>query len=352
MLARFSTAKCAISRLFEAWGSEILDFHPLAAGLARANEALPCDFTFRIGNRAFVVPTFKAVLLSPLAHQLLIADSTIDCLILPAISADDAALFSSLLDFGSWRPLEIRDDNMEGFYRLSESLGNAEIARHIFDVEFGREPLSLSNAVGRMVQKRRLGVDAKDEQELLASNFFKIGLSDWRNATAEDLCLIVRQSSLRLLNEDSLVRVVSTFGASDSRAELLGEVKCEFLSQRAIGKYLNLISLSDIGESHWTSISRRLRRDASPDMFGNRFLGKVIEHRGGVDFDGILRYLKGQHGGTIRAEVSIEASSHEYGDCYNVTNYDTRRIGTPAMPWIHGFDLISGLGVLQRAATA
>jgi hypothetical protein len=158
----------------------------------------------------------KAVLLSPLAHRLLIADSTIDCLTLSAISTDDAALFSDLLDFESETPLEIRDDNMEGLYRLSECLGNAEIAKHISEVEFGREPLSLSNAVGRMVRKRRLGVEAEEEQELLASNFFKVGLSEWGNSTADDLCLIVRRPSLRLLSEDSFVRVISTFGASGS----------------------------------------------------------------------------------------------------------------------------------------
>jgi hypothetical protein len=312
------------TRLFEARRSDMLEAHPLAAGLARAKEALPCDFTFFIGNRTFIIPTFQAVLLSPLAHRLLIADSTIDRLTLPAISADDAALFSNLLDFGSGGRLEIGDDNMEGLYRLSECLGNSEIAKQIFDFEFGREPLSLSNAIGRMVRKRHLGVEAKEEQELLASNFFKICLSDWANSTAEDLCLIVRRPSLRLLSEDSLVRVISGFCASSSRTELLGEVECEFLSQRGIDEYLNLISVSDIDESHWTSICRRLRRYVRPDLSGNRFVRKVLEHRGGADFDGILRHLKGQHNGNIQAAVSIEASSQEYGNCYDVTNYDSQ----------------------------
>jgi hypothetical protein len=38
----------------------MLDAHPLAAGLARANEAFPRDFTFRIGNRLFIIPSFQA----------------------------------------------------------------------------------------------------------------------------------------------------------------------------------------------------------------------------------------------------------------------------------------------------
>jgi hypothetical protein len=213
---------------------------------------------------------------------------------------------------------------MEGLYRLSESVGNAEIAKQVFDVEFGREPLSLSNAVGRMVRKQHLGVEAEEEQELLASNFFKICLSDWGNSTAEDLCLIVRRPSLRLLSEDSLVRVISGFSASSSRVELLGEVECEFLSQRGIDEYLNLISVSDIDESHWTSICRRLHRDVRPNLSGNRFFRKVLDHRGGADFDGILRHLKGQHGGNIRAAVSIQASSQECGNCFDVTNYDAQ----------------------------
>jgi hypothetical protein len=302
----------------------MLDAYPLATGLARAKETLPCDFTFLIGNRTFVIPTFQAVLLSPLAHRLLIADSTIDCLTLPAISAADAALFSSLLDFGSGKPLEIKEDNMEGLYRLSESLENSEIVRQVFDIEFGREPLSMSNAVGRMVRKRRLAVEANEEQELLASKIFNVGLSSWGNSTAEDLCLIVRRPSLRLLSDDSLVQVISTFGASASRVELLAEVKCEFLSQQGIEKYLNLISVSDINESHWTSICCRLRRDFQPNLSESRFVGNLIEHRGGADFDGILRYLKGHNGGNIRAAVSIEATSQECGDCYDVTNYDAK----------------------------
>jgi hypothetical protein len=116
--------------------------------------------------------------------------------------------------------------------------------------------------------------------------------------------------------------VISTFCASGSRIELLGEVKCEFLSQRGIDEYLNLISLSDINESHWTSICRRLRRDSRPDLSDSRFVAKVIEHRGGADFDGILCHLKRQHGGNIRAAMLIEASSHGQGNCYDVTNYE------------------------------
>jgi hypothetical protein len=47
---------------------------PIAAGLARAKETLPCDFTFLIHNGPLLIPTVQTLLLSPLAHRLLIAD--------------------------------------------------------------------------------------------------------------------------------------------------------------------------------------------------------------------------------------------------------------------------------------
>jgi hypothetical protein len=121
-LAAFSTRNYSRIRPFDTQQTAILDSQPFAAGLARANEALPGDFPFLIGNRAFVIPAIQAVLISPLAYRFLVNDSTIDGLTLPAISADDAALFSSLLHFGSGKRLEIRDDNKEGLDRLSESL--------------------------------------------------------------------------------------------------------------------------------------------------------------------------------------------------------------------------------------
>jgi hypothetical protein len=169
-----------------------------------------------------------------------------------------------------------------------------------------------------------LGIDANEEQELLASNFFKVGVSGWGNSTAEEMCSIVRRSSLRFFSEDSPVAVISTFGASGSPVELLGEVECEFLSQPGIDGYLNLISLSDIDETHWTSICCPLHRDVPPNLSGSQIVSRAIEHRGGADFDGILRHLKEQHGGNIRDAVSIEASPHDYGDRYNLTNYEAQ----------------------------
>jgi hypothetical protein len=265
-----------------------------------------------------------AIILSPLAHQLLFIDSTVDALTMSDISEDDAALFEKLKDFGSGHRLDIGGDKMPGLCRLTESLGNFDIAKMLFEFELGCEPLSLSNAVNRMILKRRLGVDGSEEHEFLASNFFKISIDCWGGSTSQDLILIVRRSSLRLLNEDSLVRVVSTLPPDPSRVELLGAVESEFLSVSGIEEYLKLISLGEMNESHWQSICRRLRRDVGPVLSGSRFIQSEIVHKGRQDFEGILYHLKQQHGGDIRSAVSIEASSFANGDPYQVTNYGAR----------------------------
>jgi hypothetical protein len=265
-----------------------------------------------------------AIILSPLAHQLLVIDSTVDALTVSDMSEDDVALFEKLKDFGSGHRLDIRGDKMSGLYRLTESLGNFEIAKVLFEFEVGCEPLSLSNGVNRMILKRRLGVDGSEEQEFLTLNFFKISIHCWGGSTSQYLISIVRRSSLRLLNEDSLVRVISTLPPDPSRVELLSAVESEFVSVSGIEEYLKLISLDEMNESHWQSICRRLRRDVGPVLSGNRFIQSEIVHKGRQDFEGILYYLKQQHGENIRSAVSIEASSLSYGDPYEVTNYGAK----------------------------
>jgi hypothetical protein len=172
-----------------------------------------------------------------------------------------------------------------------------------------------------MVLKRRLGIDRNEERKFLASNFFTISIDGWGGSTSEDLILIVRRSSLRLLNEDSLVRMISTLPPDPSRVEILSAVASEFLSVSGIDGYLKLISLCEINESHWQSICRRLPCDVRPILSVNRFVETPIEHTRSQTFEGILCYLKQQHGGNIRSVVSIDESPQGYGGPYEVTNY-------------------------------
>jgi hypothetical protein len=130
----------------------MLESHPLTLGLARVS--LPDDFHFIVGNRLYSLPKFEAMVLSPLADQVIASDPTNDRFAIPGVSGGDVDLFDDLIGFVSGRGLELSDWKVEGLYRLSECLGNAELSQLIFDFEFGREPLSLSNAVQRMVRKR------------------------------------------------------------------------------------------------------------------------------------------------------------------------------------------------------
>jgi hypothetical protein len=97
-----------------------------------------------------------------------------------------------------------------------------------------------------------------------------------------------------------------------------------------------MLSLLDLNEYHWQSICRRLR-DIRPVLPGSRFIGKLIEHRPGADFEGILTHLKAQNQGSVRAAVVIEASSHGKGDPYDVTKFGeqvTWFTGNPTKSWL------------------
>jgi hypothetical protein len=149
----------------------------------RVRASLPDDFFFIAGNRMCSLPKFQAMLLSPLADQLIALDPTIDRFTIPRVPDIDAELFEGLIGFASGRPLAVSESTVESFYPLSESLGNAELSRLILDFEFGREPLSLSNAVHRMVAKRRLGAGCSN-QEGIKSRLLRNDVEQFfRNAT-------------------------------------------------------------------------------------------------------------------------------------------------------------------------
>jgi hypothetical protein len=131
----------------------------------------------------------------------------------------------------------------------------------------------------------------------LALNFFRV--DNWEESTAEDLGAILCCSSLRLLTEDGLVRVIAALPPTPSRAALLWEVECEYLTEGGIADYLSMVSLLNLNEYHWQSICRRLSRDIRPVLPGSRFISKFIEHRPGADFEGILAHLKAQNADNV-----------------------------------------------------
>jgi hypothetical protein len=208
----------------------MLEVHWLTSGIARACETLPSDFTFIIGNKTFVVPKFIAIIMSPLAHQLLVADSTVDQFHVSNISDNETCLFTELKDFYTGQNVEVKSDKIEIYYRVLESIGNIDVAKAILDIEFGCDPLSVSNAVNRLGKKRRLCVDYSVEEEFIASKFFQFSSDSLNQLKCEYLISIVKRPSLQLSSEDSLLQVISTFEMSPCRDELLCLVECEFLS--------------------------------------------------------------------------------------------------------------------------
>jgi hypothetical protein len=249
---------------------------------------------------------------------------TVDHFHVSNINDDEAYLFTELKDLYTGQNDEVKSDKIEIYYRLLESIGNIDIAKAILDLEFGCDPLSVSNAMNRMGKKHRLCVDCSVEEEFVASKFFQFSGDSLNELKCEYWLRLVKPPSLQLSSEDSLLQVISTFELSPCRDELLSLVECEFLSCDGIEKYLTLISLSSINNIHWQSICRRLRHDVHPVIPTNRLIREWIEHKPGSDFEGILCHLKGLHSGNIRSAVSIDVSSCEYGDPYDVTNYGSQ----------------------------
>jgi hypothetical protein len=123
--------------------------------------------------------------MSPRVQIIRDSDATVNQFLLSDITKEDAALLGPLLDLARNQAIGINDGNIESLYRLSGSLGNSELTAAMFDFHFRGESLSLSNAIERIGQKRRLGLERNVDSEFLAKNLFRFSRDQLLRLAAE-----------------------------------------------------------------------------------------------------------------------------------------------------------------------
>jgi hypothetical protein len=174
--------------------------------------------------------------------------------------------------------------------------------------------------------KKENGRNIDEELEFISSHFYHLSSAELEKLKKMDIDVIERilnPETLCLEDEDSLFQFIASLGTEYSA--LYDFVECQFLSMRAMERFLSLISCEEINCCLWGSICRRLQcKISSRRVWESRFNIGTIAYSEGNESDGILRLLTRQCGGNVHQKgvVDITASSSYSGNCWQVANHE------------------------------
>jgi hypothetical protein len=280
------------------------------------------DFRFVSGSNSFICNRFQAAFISPRIAKLLSNDSTTDTF---SLTHSDSRSFSFLRALIRGDSIFFDNENIIFVENLLEDLGNLELSELVLNFVDEWKPLDLSNCVLRMNQKMRLGLEMNRECELIASKFSEINIESIRSL---DVCVlenILSFDSLRIENEDWLLKLIVELGSKCF--EMLGSVRFEYLSPSSIDLFFKNVRFEDINSDIWHQLWIRSRHRlvySSNELPRNRLTNCLTRSPQSVSlFSGLIHHLCDECHGNVhkRSVINITCSSSERNECWQVVNY-------------------------------
>jgi hypothetical protein len=223
-------------------------------GLGRVASISEHDFVFIGQCFEHRCSKFEAAFLSPRVHSLLLADRTVESIVLASGLAgnEEQRLFEAFVNLYIQKDagIVLNSKDRRGFLQLAHFLGNREIIDQLFR---GDDPVSLGNVCLRLIDKPAFDVPIDEEIDFASLHFSELDSEVVRGLDISILERIVSSPSLCLRDEDSLVDFIC-----NHQVLLLRYVQCEYLTCEGIKKLLAVVSLNDIDALMWESILRRL----------------------------------------------------------------------------------------------
>jgi hypothetical protein len=223
-------------------------------GLKSANRVGRKDFQFISGSDTFVCDRFQAMFVSPRIATLIETDPTID-----EFSLDHAnsRSFETLEQLICGDVIVVNETKVKVLIDLIEDLGNLELSESVLTFIESKTELDVSNCISRLNWKMRLNVNIVSEIEFIATH-----LSDFRVDAVRDIEIsivedILQQHSLRILNEDWLLKFIFELGSK--YFGLIGYVRFEFLNAESIDLFFNTISIDELNCDIWEGMKNRMR---------------------------------------------------------------------------------------------
>ena len=316
-----------------------------SSGMQRVCEHDHAKFRFYVGAREYECGIFEACFLSGRVSRLLLSDCTADSLYLDI--SDDGNVFDDFLKLGCGGSLVLDEDNIEVVKRICLCLDNVELYSEIVDFSIGSEAISKENVISRLCTKQAHCLDSSDEISFIGSHFYEFDISSLGHVCVNDLECILCSDDLKLKDENSLVDLIVSLCdemGGDEYYSLFRYVYLEYVDISHLNTYLSRVYPEHIDEGIWSCLCRCLRcqhdsKGLPLSPSGKRFVGEEYVFTEGSPFAGIISHLREECGGNVHQQgiVNITESSHNYNECYQVTDYDWRDFwGTDDRPnsWI------------------
>jgi hypothetical protein len=117
--------------------------------------------------------------------------------------------------------------------------------------------LSVSNCMSRLKRRMRLKVNVDRELEFIATHISNFEIDDIRDIDITIVEAILQKHSLRIPNEDWLLRMIFELGGIHHR--LIRYVHFEFLSPESIDLFFDTISVDELDAEIFERMRTRMR---------------------------------------------------------------------------------------------
>lgn len=153
----------------------------------------------------------------------------------------------------------------------------------------------------------------KESINFASSHFEEINKEEMKTLDQDVLEEIIKNQSLRLNDEDSLIEFVLELYEIDCKYSSLFEY-VEFKNAKvdSLQKFIDIFDIEFLNSQIWKRICQRLISSETVDEKSDRYIVNYItkEHKEGDEFDGLLRYLSDKTGGNIHDNGTIEVTSN------------------------------------------
>jgi hypothetical protein len=238
---------------------------------------------------------------------------------------DGRAIFEALGSLIQGSSVDLSRDLSSGLLQISCALGNDELLEFLLD---GDDSITLSNICRLLTFHSLLGICDESEIEFAASHFSEIEEQSLRDLPASILESVLSSESLRLKDEDSLLKFIHTVDCDHQ--VLYRYLRPEYLTCEGIRALVDNLEFESLDRLVWSSLCRRLLLEVFQLPIDVRFAIPESPSRGhdlpftdGFPFKGIISFLTAQCGGNVHVNrlVSVSSSSHQHGAPWQVADH-------------------------------
>ena len=274
------------------------------------------DFIFKVGGNEYLCSKMLASFISPKITNNLLADNSNYEFVIN--DSDDNNEFEKIISLLNGEAISIEEEQTKSYLiQIAIQLGNNELVKNIV---FQTSELNHENVISRMIYLSLNGCDVDDEVQYIATNFDDFPIESLKLLGVDNLERILSSQYLRTFNEDSLFKKIQALDGEF--LSLLGYIQTEYLSEKNIMSFINLLDYNNMTAQIWMSLTRRFQYPRPSPNDYRHYCECLFDS--GYPFDGVFSSLTAKYDGNPHKEniVKISASSDPKNNVYEIINYE------------------------------